>query len=230
MSKPGSQFDYQKSLKTVRSYPFLHKYFPVDRFLVRPCAALVVRLVFRTRVAPNHLTYASFLLSVVAGIVYAFGEPAFVVAGGCLAMLSDIFDNADGMLARAKNMTSRYGAFLDLFFDRIGDFVVLTGVAFGIHRVTGDPRVLMLGLLTIGLYLLQVGLYYLNNIYTGASSIGEGAEAKNLAVFAIFVLSLVGWQLGILIGVLMLGVLGTVLKVIRFMRKGRALAAAAPPA
>jgi len=221
MGRPELPFDYQRALKTVKSYPIIHKYFPVDRFIVRPAAALVVGIFFRTRVKPNHLTGVSFLLSVVSGIVFAFGEPAFVVAGGCLAMLSDIFDNADGMLARAKNMTSRFGAFLDLFLDRIGDFAVLTGITFGIYRVTADPRVLMLGLLTIGLYLLQVGLYYLNNIYTGASSIGEGAEAKNLAVFAILVLSLVGRPIWILIGILMLGILGTVSKVIRFMIKGR---------
>jgi phosphatidylglycerophosphate synthase len=222
MSTPEAQFDYQKSLKNVRSYPFLHKYFPVDRYLVRPPASLIVRAVFATSVTPNELTMTSFVLALIAGIVYAVGKPSFFVLGGCLAMLSTIFDNADGMLARAKNMASRYGAFLDLFLDRIADFAVLTGVTFGIYRSTADPRVLVLGLLTIGFYLLQVGLYYLNNIYTGAPGNGEGAEAKNLAVFGIFMFSLFRWPLGILIGVGLMGSLGTVIKLVRFLRKGRA--------
>lgn len=136
-------------------------------------------------------------------------------------MLSAIFDNADGMLARAKGMTSRYGAFLDLFLDRIADFAVLAGVSFGLYSSTADPRVLMLGLLTVGLYLLQVGLYYLNNIYSGVNLNGEGAEAKNLAVFIILVFSLAGWPLGILVAVFAMGFLGTVIKLIRFLRKGR---------
>ena len=45
------------------------------------------------------------------------------------------------MLARAKGMTSRYGAFLDLFLDRIADFAVLTGASFGYYRYTGSVRV-----------------------------------------------------------------------------------------
>jgi CDP-L-myo-inositol myo-inositolphosphotransferase len=130
------------------------------------------------------------------------------------------------MLARAKDMTSRYGAFLDLFLDRIADFIVLAGITFGLYRETADPRILMLGLGTIGLYFLQVALYYLNNIYTGAASIGEGAEAKNLAVFAILVFSVAGWPIGVLFGVGLMAVVGTVVKLISFLRKGRDPAAA----
>lgn len=230
MPEPGTglpeEFDYQRSLKTVKSYPFLHRYFPIDRLIVRPSAALVVRAVFRTSLTPNHLTVMSFFMALAAGLVYTVGQPAFFIIGGCLSMLSTIFDNADGMLARAKNMTSRYGAFLDLFLDRIADFIVLTGITFGLYRATADPRILMLGLMTIGLYFLQVSLYYLNNIYTGAAKNGEGAEAKNLAVFAILVFSLIGWPIGILIGVGLMAVVGTVVKLISFLRKGRDPAAA----
>jgi CDP-L-myo-inositol myo-inositolphosphotransferase len=231
MSDPGTglaeeRFDYQKSLKTVKSYPFLHRYFPIDRLIVRPCAALVVRAVFRTSLTPNHLTLMSFFMALAAGLVYTIGRPAYFIAGGCLSMLSAIFDNADGQLARAKNMTSRYGAFLDLFLDRIADFIVLAGITFGLYRQTADPRILMLGLGTIGLYFLQVSLYYLNNIYTGAAKNGEGAEAKNLAVFAILVFSVAGWPIGVLFGVGLMAVVGTVVKLISFLRKGRDPAAA----
>jgi len=231
MSEPGTgppeeRFNYQRSLKTVNSYPFLHRYFPIDRLIVRPSAALVVRVVYRTSLTPNHLTLISFFMALAAGLVYTVGRPAFFVLGGCLSMLSTIFDNADGMLARAKNMTSRYGAFLDLFLDRIADFIVLAGITFGLYRATADPRVLMLGLGTIGLYFLQVSLYYLNNIYTGAANNGEGAEAKNLAVFAILVFSLIGWPIGVLFGVGLMAVVGTVVKLINFLRKGKDPAAA----
>jgi CDP-L-myo-inositol myo-inositolphosphotransferase len=221
MSSPAERFDYRKSLKNVRSYPFLHKYVPVDRFIVRPCASLVVRAIFRTRLTPNDLTLTSFFLALVAGLVYLAGRPPYIAIGGSLAMLSTIFDNADGMLARAKDMTSRYGAYLDLFLDRIADFAVLTGIAFGIYRASLDPRVLMLGLMTISLYFLQVSLYYLANVYTGNSTNGEAAEAKNLAVFLIFVFSLAGWPIGVLIGVGLMAAIGTIVKLINFLGKGR---------
>ena len=60
--------------------------------------------------------------------------PAFFALAGCLALVSTIFDAADGMLARAKGLTSRYGAFLDLFLDRVADFAVLAGATYGYFR------------------------------------------------------------------------------------------------
>lgn len=229
MSTPESQYEFQKSMKSVSSYPFIHKYLPIDRYIIRPPASLLVRAIFKTSVTPNQLTVCSFIFSLIAGLAYFLGTPAFFTLGGVLAMISMIFDCADGMLARAKNMTSRYGAYLDIFLDRIADFVVLLGASFGYSRFTGDTRILVFGLLTIGLYFLQVSLYYINNLYTRSEKSGEGAEAKSLAVFVIFVFSLLHRPDGFLLGVFLMASLGTVIKLIRFMRKGRDQAAAPAP-
>ncbi|MCX6569486.1 MAG: CDP-alcohol phosphatidyltransferase family protein [Candidatus Aminicenantes bacterium] len=229
MSNSDTPFEYQKALKTVSSYPFLQKYLPVDRLLIRPPASLIVRAVFKTSVTPNQLTVCGFLFSLVAGVAFFLGKPAFFTIGGVLAMISMIFDCADGMLARAKNMTSRYGAYLDIFLDRISDFVVLLGASFGYSRFTGDARILVFGLLTIALYFLQVSLYYINLIYTRSERSGEGAEAKSLAVFVIFVFSLLQRPDGFLLGVFLMASFGTVIKLIRFLRKGRGQTAAPAP-
>ncbi len=229
MSKPDTLFEYQKALKSVSSYPFVHKYLPIDRYIVRPPASLIVRAVFKTSVTPNQLTLCSFLFSLVAAVAFFLGKPIFFTLGGVLAMISMIFDCADGMLARAKNMTSRYGAYLDIFLDRIADFVVLLGASFGYSRYTGDARILVFGLLTIALYFLQVTLYYINVIYTRSEKSGEGAEAKSLAVFVIFVFSLLQRPDGFLLGVFLMASFGTIIKVIRFLRKGRGQAAAPAP-
>jgi phosphatidylglycerophosphate synthase len=226
MSTPESQYDFQKSMKSVSSYPFLHKYFPVDRFIIRPPAAILVKAVFKTSVTPNQLTLCSFFFGLLAGFAYLGGRPAFFVVGGILVMISTIFDCADGMLARGKKMTSRYGAYLDLFLDRIVDFAVLSGASFGFYSYTGNFRFLVFGLVTIGFYFLQVSLYYINNLYTGSEKSGEGAEAKSLAVFIIFIFSLIGRPDGFLLGVFLMAFLGTIIKLVRFLRKGRDPAAA----
>lgn len=229
MSNSDTPFEYQKALKTVSSYPFLQKYLPIDRLFIRPPASLIVRAVFKTSITPNQLTICGFLFSLVAGVAFFLGKPAFFTLGGVLAMISMIFDCADGMLARAKNMTSRYGAYLDIFLDRISDFVVLLGASFGYSRFTGDARILVFGLLTIALYFLQVSLYYINVIYTRSEKSGEGAEAKSLAVFIIFVFSLLQRPDGFLLGVFLMASFGTVIKLIRFLRKGRGQAAVPAP-
>ncbi|MDH7513694.1 MAG: hypothetical protein QHH14_12180 [Clostridiales bacterium] len=43
MTTPETPFDFQRSLKNVSSFSFIHKYLPVDRYIVRPPAALLAR-------------------------------------------------------------------------------------------------------------------------------------------------------------------------------------------
>lgn len=222
MSHPENRFDFTKSMKAVSSYPFIHKFLPFDRYAIRPPASLIVQAVLGTSITPNQLTQTSFVFALIAGLVYAGGSRVSFILGGCLALVSTIFDAADGMLARTKGLTSRYGAYMDLFLDRIADFAVMAGASAGCYRHTGDWRFLAFGLLTIGLYFLQLSLYYINNLYTRSEKSGEGAEAKSLAVFLIFVTSVAGHPEWFLAGIFLLGVIGTVVKFFRFMRKGRA--------
>ena len=186
MSTPETRFEFVKSMKNVSSYPFIHKFLPFDRYAIRPPASLIVKAVLKTSVTPNQLTKTSFVFALLAGAAYAGGTRTFFALAGCLSLVSTIFDAADGMLARTKALTSRYGAYLDLFLDRIADFAVMAGASYGCYRHSGDWRFLVFGLLTIGLYFLQLALYYINNLYMGSEKSGEGAEAKSMAVFLIF--------------------------------------------
>lgn len=208
-------------MKNVSSYPFLHKFLPVDRYIIRPPAALVAKAVFKTDITPNQLTGTSLGFALLAALAYSAGRTLFFVIGGCLTLLSTIFDAADGMLARAKNMTSRYGAYLDLFLDRIADFAVMMGITVGYFRSSRSNAFLIFGLVTIGLYFLQLGLYYINLLYTRAAKNGEGAEAKSLAAFYIFLASVAGRPDAVMAGIFVMALSGTVIKIVRFLRKGR---------
>jgi phosphatidylglycerophosphate synthase len=221
MSTSETEFSFARAMKKVQSYPFLHRFLPVDRYIIRPPASLVAKALFKTDVTPNQLTMASLFFAVLAAVAYAKGRPASFIAGGCLVLVSTILDASDGMLARAKSMTSRYGAYLDLFLDRIADFVVLAGASYGWFRYTRNSTFLAFGLLTAGLYFLQLGLYYINLLYTRAEKNGEGAEAKSLAALIIFVVSLLRRPDYILYAVFAMALTGTVVKFVRFLAKGR---------
>jgi phosphatidylglycerophosphate synthase len=222
VSAPETEFDFRKSMKEVSAYPFIHTYLPVDRYIIRPPASLVVKAVFKTRVTPNQLSLTSLVFAFLSALAYAGARPAYFALGGCLVLISTIFDAADGMLARAKNMTSRYGAYLDLFLDRIADFVVLAGVSFGYFRYTRSYFFFILGLAASGFYFLQLALYYINLLYTRVEKRGEGAEAKSLAAFFIFIVSIVGRLDAILAAVFLMSLLSVIFKLARFLRKGRA--------
>lgn len=221
MPAPDTPFDFQRSLKSVSSFSFIHRYLPVDRYIVRPPAALLVRAVFRTSLTPNQLTVCSFILGLAGGIVYLGGTLLYFGLAGVLVMLSTIFDCADGMLARAKNSTSRFGAFMDLFLDRITDFAVLVGMSFGYFFYIHDIRYLVFGLLTVGLYFLQVSLYYIVNIYKGRDKHGEAAEAKSLVVFIIFLGSFFGRLDVLLLLVFLLSLVSLIGRSVRFLGRWR---------
>jgi len=184
-----SKFDFKKSLKEIKDYPYL-KYFRVERYFTRPLASLVLHTVYRTSITPNQLTYFSFFLGILSGISFFLGNYVFFIIGGILAQLSSIFDCADGMLARSKNLCSEYGAILDIFLDRIADFFVFSGVVIGFYKYSHNVLVFRIGLLTIALYFLQTTLYYLMIMYQSKKT-GLAAEARGLAVFLILVFSLI---------------------------------------
>lgn len=183
-----SNFDFQKSLKEVTRYPILN-YIRIERYFTRPLAALITRAVYNTSITPNQLTYVSFFLGICSGISYFMGTYAFFVLGGVLAQLSSIFDCADGMLARSKNLCSEYGAILDIFLDRIADFIGYTGLVIGYFRYSKNLTVFYIGLFSLALYFLQTTLYYLMIMYKSKKT-GLAAEARGFAVFVMFVFSL----------------------------------------
>ena len=92
----------------------------INIYLLRPIAAGIVWILYPTRVTPNHVTILAILLGCSAAYTYTLATPAAIAVAGLLVMAKDIFDDADGQLARAKELYSRRGRFLD----SIGDFVV----------------------------------------------------------------------------------------------------------
>jgi phosphatidylglycerophosphate synthase len=189
MTDNNSTFDYRKSLKaTPTSGMNILKY--VDIYLNRPAAALIVKAVYNTRVTPNGLTVISLFLGMLGAFFFSRGNYLYFILGGIAAQLSSIVDGADGMLARAKNMGSEYGSFLDLIFDRIIDFSLFVGIAVGIRIYFDEPNLLFLGVLGAGLYLLQVNLFYLTKSYLQVDRKGDTGEFRAVMIWVIFICAL----------------------------------------
>lgn len=85
----------------------------------------LVRLLARTPVTPNTLTWFGVLIAAGAGVLIALGHP---FAAGFVVLFGGFFDTIDGALARYTGQTSRFGAILDSTLDRLGEAVVLLGI------------------------------------------------------------------------------------------------------
>ena len=84
-----------------------------------------VRILARTSITPNAITWFGFLLAVGAA---AFIITGYLFAAGLVVLLAGFFDILDGALARHRNQTTRFGAVLDSTLDRLAEAVVLLGI------------------------------------------------------------------------------------------------------
>lgn len=115
------------------------------------------------RVRPNTITWASGSLVLASAAAIAWGAN---LAGATLLLLSALGDALDGLVARRLRATSRAGAFLDAFWDRVGEFAVLLGIA------VGGPQ----GVAFLTLVVLAIAGNFLN------SYVSAKAEAADVAV------------------------------------------------
>ena len=210
---------YQAQLKKDRK-GFWVRFMNVEKWIDRPLASMVVKMVFPTAITPNQLTVVAFVIGIGAAVLFAMGSAGAVFWAAVLCEVSLIFDCADGMLARARNTCSRFGSYFDLFLDRISDFSVILGVTIGFYRAGhGDRDRLILGLFIIGLYMLQVNLYYISNRFHDAKS-GESGEGRALGIFYIFIMGLLNRLDLILYTLLAEAVLNLIYRVSHFLLTG----------
>lgn len=80
-------------------------------------------IVQRVNVNPNTVTIAGCVITTIAAITLSVD----LFLGGILILIGGIFDMLDGVIARAHNKATRFGAFLDSVLDRYSDALLLMG-------------------------------------------------------------------------------------------------------
>ena len=97
----------------------------ISRYANRKASEPMARLLAKTKVTPNQITWAAFGVALLSFISFIFG---WNIIGGLLVQLSSIVDGIDGSLARLKGMTSTFGGFLDSVLDRYADILIVLGL------------------------------------------------------------------------------------------------------
>lgn len=86
------------------------------RKFVAPIIHLVASLMIRLGIQSEHITIASFVLGLGAGICLLAGAPLTALA---LLWISGFLDTLDGAMARRDDNSSPWGALMDITFDRL---------------------------------------------------------------------------------------------------------------
>jgi len=118
----------------------------ISKHINRRLSEPIARLLAKSSVTPNQMTWAAFGVALLAFISFIFGQN---IVAGLLVQLSSIVDGIDGSLARLKGMTSGFGGFLDSMLDRYSDILIVLGLTLWSLSHEVYPWVWLMGFLAI---------------------------------------------------------------------------------
>ncbi|MGH7524322.1 MAG: CDP-alcohol phosphatidyltransferase family protein [Gemmatimonadales bacterium] len=85
----------------------------VDTWFFRPLGLRIARACFPTRLTPDHVTIMALVIGLAGGHLCFYNNVGLNALGVALLVISDIFDSADGQLARMRGTSTRIGKTLD---------------------------------------------------------------------------------------------------------------------
>jgi CDP-diacylglycerol--glycerol-3-phosphate 3-phosphatidyltransferase len=113
----------------------------------------IVRILSRSRITPNTLTFINLALNIAAAYVIATG---YLLLGGVLVLISGLFDLLDGALARFTKQTTKFGAILDSTVDRISEAAILCGLLIWyIPQEGASLKIVLIFIVLIGSFLVS---------------------------------------------------------------------------
>jgi len=125
--------EYKKSLKMLEVEEIL------DLIVFRPPAFLLVKLIYKTSITPNQITWLSLFFGVSGAILIATGSAtAYFVAAICF-IIYNILDCSDGQLARLQNSGTLTGRIVDGTADYIVAVTSYLAIGIGYAGNSHDP-------------------------------------------------------------------------------------------
>jgi phosphatidylglycerophosphate synthase len=85
----------------------------LDLRFFRPIGARIARRFAPTRITADQVTLLSLIIGLVAGRLFFYTSPWLNALGFVLFIISDLFDSADGQLARMRGTSTQFGRALD---------------------------------------------------------------------------------------------------------------------
>jgi phosphatidylserine synthase len=116
-------------------------------YVLRRFSKLLTWVAVKIGATPNQVTIASFAIGLYAAYLFAQGDFWSILVGAVLLQVSIIVDCVDGELARYTRKFSELGAWLDAITDRVKEYAVFLGLAYGAFVQNGQNLWLLAALL-----------------------------------------------------------------------------------
>jgi len=99
---------------------------------------------------PNQVTILSGGFGIIGSCLLISDNYLALFSAAILIQLFSILDLVDGNIARIKNLQSKFGMWLDIFFDKLVDFLIMFIATLGVYLSNGDSNILIWGMVLIG--------------------------------------------------------------------------------
>lgn len=122
---------------------------PVSKFLNRPISIRISKLLLKTNIKPNSISFISFVIGLLSAFFFCIGDYLNIVIAGLLAQFSSIVDGCDGEIARLKFQQSSYGTWFDAVLDRYADALIVFGMIYGHWRLDNNIVIWIVGFIAL---------------------------------------------------------------------------------
>jgi hypothetical protein len=177
MSRMGWFAEYKKSVKMIE----VEEVF--DLIFYRPLAFLFVKLIYRTSLSPNQISFIALGFGVLGGIAYGFATPQALLAAGVLLIIYDVLDCSDGQLARLKKTGTLTGRIIDGFSDWVVAVAIYLGIGFGFATDAEAPVLMWLVVVAAGIsnavHSIMLDLYrnrFMDNTLERKNTLGDSLK------------------------------------------------------
>ncbi len=173
----------------------------------------VVRILSKSGITPNTLTFINLAVNLIAAYFIATGH---FHLGGVLVLVAGLFDLLDGALARFTEQATRFGAILDSVVDRISEAAILCGLL--IWYIPQEEA----GLGIVLIFVVLIGSFLVSYIRARAEGLGWQCQvglftrAERVIVLAI---GLLVNQIFVALCVLVVFVFITIVQRLVYLRK-----------
>jgi len=148
------EFSFEKAAKFSRK----DKFFDIN-YLWVPGLKWAVGRLYCTPVRPEVIVLLSLIAGIISAYLFSKGYYPASIAGVFFIQLKNFLDTVDGYLARAKNMTSRLGRFLDSLADALVYICLFTGIAINLGKEGNLPAAFLLSYTAMLSAFLQCSVY-----------------------------------------------------------------------
>ncbi|HUJ56889.1 MAG TPA: CDP-alcohol phosphatidyltransferase family protein [Kofleriaceae bacterium] len=110
----------------------------ITRYLYRPVSFPLTRLLVRTPITPNQISYVVAALVALGCWIAAHASDRAALIGTVVVLAASYLDCCDGEVARLKLLSSRFGAWIDTVVDELSSVGYMIALGWHCHLAFGE--------------------------------------------------------------------------------------------